>query len=89
MYEESTACIGVERKRSPQTAVHVPSTTHTYEGLRCPDAVISFSSRFGIERRSERAGFTTELGLSNIFVPFNKCLSNVSCARAVLGATQR
>lgn len=54
-----------------------PLTLTKASGVR-PDAVISFSSRFGIERRSKRAGFTTELGLSNIFVPFSKCLSNVS-----------
>lgn len=88
MSAECTACANVERQRSPQTAVHVLSTTHTYEGLGCLDIVVVFSSRFGIERRSERAGFTTELkeGLSNRFVHFNKYLSHVSCAHTIPGA---
>lgn len=87
MYDKCTACAGVESKRSAQITVRVPSTTHPYEGLGCLDAVISFSSRFGIERRSERVGFTTELaGLSNTFVPFSMYLSSVSYACPVLGA---
>lgn len=70
-YEKHVVCASVVRKWSSQTAIHLLSATHAHKGLRCPDAVIFLSSRFGMER-SERAGFTTEFqeALGNRFAHF-------------------